>query len=227
MAPTCATCHMSPDQEPAGDPRHRPAHQSWNNRPPLSVRPEVSDAKMGLPGKDIPWQVRRENMKDVCYNCHNKQWVTTSTCSTTLWSSSTTRSSPARPRSLRAGQAAAKPYKAFSHPVDWYWFEIWHHEGRRARHGASMMGPDYTHWHGTYDVAKTFYTHYIPALKKLAKEAQESDDAAKIEGGKKLAAKIDAVLNSKDHQWFIDKMDPEERARRDKAREEFLKRYKH
>jgi hydroxylamine dehydrogenase len=30
------------------------------------VRPEVSDAKMGLPGKDVPWQVRRANMKDVC-----------------------------------------------------------------------------------------------------------------------------------------------------------------
>ena len=25
--------------------------------------------------------------------------------------------------------------------------EIWHHEGRVARHGASMMAPDYTHWH--------------------------------------------------------------------------------
>jgi hydroxylamine dehydrogenase len=48
---------------------------SWNNRPPVSVRPEESDAKMGLPGKDVPWQVRRENMKDVCFNCHNKQWV--------------------------------------------------------------------------------------------------------------------------------------------------------
>jgi hypothetical protein len=34
---------------------------------------------------------------------------------------------------------------------------IWHHEGRRARHGTSMMGPDYTYWHGTYEVAKLLY----------------------------------------------------------------------
>jgi hydroxylamine dehydrogenase len=226
-APTCATCHMS-------QTKNQPVTHdiglriSWNNRPPLSVRPEVSDAKMGLPGKDIPWQVRRENMKDVCYNCHNKNWVSNFYVQydalVELYNEKFARPG----RDLYALAKPLRPYKAaFSHPVDWYWWELWHHEGRRARHGASMMAPDYTHWHGTYDVAKTFYTHYIPALKKLAKEAQESDDAAKIEGGKKLAAKIDAVLNSKDHQWFIDKMDPEERARRDKAREEFLKRYKH
>ena len=131
-------------------------------------------------------------------------------------------------KALYALAKPLRPYKAnFGNPVDFIWFELWHHEGRRARHGASMMAPDYTHWHGTYDVAKTFYTHYIPALKKLAKEAQQSDDAAKVEGGKKLAAKIDEVLNHKDHSWFIDKMDPAERAARDKAREEFLKRYKH
>ena len=38
--------------------------------------------------------------------------------------------------------------------LDWIWFEIWHHEGRRARHGASMMSPGYRHWHGKYEVAK-------------------------------------------------------------------------
>ena len=28
--------------------------------------------------------------------------------------------------------------------LGWHWWELWHHEGRRARHGAAMMGPDYT-----------------------------------------------------------------------------------
>ena len=61
-APTCATCHMSAtkDQPVSHDIGMR---ISWNNRPVTSIRPEVSDAKMGLPGKDVPWQVRRENMK--------------------------------------------------------------------------------------------------------------------------------------------------------------------
>ena len=31
----------------------------------------------------------------------------------------------------------------------------------------SMMGPDYTHWHGTYEVAKRFYSEYIPQLQGL------------------------------------------------------------
>lgn len=28
---------------------------------------------------------------------------------------------------------------------------IWHHDGRRWRMGASMMGPDWTHWNGAVD----------------------------------------------------------------------------
>ena len=36
----------------------------------------------------------------------------------------------------------------FDEEIEWTWFYLWHHEGRRARHGASMMAPDYAHWHG-------------------------------------------------------------------------------
>ena len=36
-------------------------------------RPEVSDAKLGLPGKDIPWQTRRTNMVDVYVNYLRKK----------------------------------------------------------------------------------------------------------------------------------------------------------
>ena len=35
----------------------------------------------------------------------------------------------------------------FDDKIEWTWFYLWHHEGRRARHGASMMAPDYAHWH--------------------------------------------------------------------------------
>jgi hypothetical protein len=33
--------------------------------------------------------------------------------------------------------------------------------------GASMTGLDYTWWHGMYDVAKVFYTQFIPEAKAL------------------------------------------------------------
>jgi len=31
-------------------------------------------------------------------------------------------------------------------------YHIWHHEGRRFRHGGLMMGADYTQWHGIWDL---------------------------------------------------------------------------
>ena len=33
-------------------------------------------------------------------------------------------------------------------------YELWHHEGRRARFGAAMMAPDYAWWHGFYELKK-------------------------------------------------------------------------
>ena len=44
---------------------------------------------------------------------------------------------------------------------------------------ASMMAPDYAHWHGTYDLAKHFYTKYIPELEKLIHKGETSKDAKK------------------------------------------------
>ena len=60
------------------------------------------------------------------------------------------------------------PKAPFEHDVQWIFYELWHHEGRRARHGASMMGPDYTHWHGMYEVGKHFYTKFLPAVVETA-----------------------------------------------------------
>ena len=89
-----------------------------------------------------------------------------------------------------------------------------------------MMGPDYTHWHGTYDVAKTFYAHYVPELRELVERGLESDKPDQVEAARKLQAKLDEVLNSDDHKWYLGKLDPEEAARRKQAAEEFKARYK-
>ena len=45
----------------------------------------------------------------------------------------------------------------------------------------SMMGPDITHWHGTYEVARNFYSEYIPELQDLAENNLKSNDATKAE----------------------------------------------
>lgn len=36
-------------------------------------------------------------------------------------------------------------------------YHLWHHEGRRARHGAMMGGPDYAHWHGFFELQQGLY----------------------------------------------------------------------
>ncbi|MCA9544934.1 MAG: hypothetical protein KC613_11110, partial [Myxococcales bacterium] len=122
----------------------------------------------------------------------------------------------------------AEPLKGqpkFSEKIDFTWFELWHHEGRRARHGASMMGPDITHWHGTYEIARNFYTEFVPELRELIHRGETSADASKKSAAEKLKAKLDEVLNSKNHQWFLNKMDPAEKARRAKRQADFKARY--
>ena len=82
----------------------------------------------------------------------------------------------------------AKATANFSNKYEWIWWEIWHHEGRRARHGAAMMGPDYTWWHGIYEVAQHFYFKYIPELRKFHDP--------------ELDAMIDEVLADPYHNWL-------------------------
>lgn len=43
---------------------------------------------------------------------------------------------------------------SFDEPIEFKIYEMWHHEGRRARMGAFMMGPDYVQWHGFYELLK-------------------------------------------------------------------------
>jgi len=46
--------------------------------------------------------------------------------------------------------------KYFDEHLELQYYEIWHHEGRRARMGAMMMAPDYAWWHGFYEVKNRF-----------------------------------------------------------------------
>jgi hypothetical protein len=88
-----------------------------------------------------------------------------------------------------------------------------------------MMGPDYTHWHGTYEIAKNFYTEFLPELAELVEANEHSDDPTKAAAAAVLQAKIDEVLATDDHKWIRGQMDPEEAARRAAASKEFRSRY--
>ena len=56
-------------------------------------------------------------------------------------------------------------------------------------------------------------------------QAATAAEPAKQEAGKALAAKLEEVLNSENHKWYLDKMTPEEREQRRKRQEEFKARY--
>jgi len=218
-APTCATCHMSatPKQPVTHDVG---ARISWNNRPPVSVRPEVSDKKLGLPGANMSWKVRRKNMQGVCMNCHNEKYVKNfySQYDGLVHLYNEKFAKPGL-KLMKLAKPLLRPIK-FGNKIDWIWFELWHHEGRRARHGASMMGPDYTHWHGTYEVAKHFYAKFIPELQHLIATNAEKKEATALKKG------IDEVLNSKNHRWYLGKMSSTEKEKRQNRAKKFQKRYK-
>ncbi|MCP4713751.1 MAG: hydroxylamine oxidoreductase, partial [Deltaproteobacteria bacterium] len=203
-APTCATCHMSATatQPVTHDIGMR---ISWNNRPIVSVRPEKSDAKLGLPGADVDWKTRRNSMKNVCLNCHGEDHVNSFYIQYDAFID-LYHAKFAKP--AKALMALAKPLMRpakFANKIDFTWFELWHHEGRRARHGASMMAPDYAHWHGTYEIARNFYHELIPELEELVEKGLHSKNAKKKEAAKKLKEKIKETLNSENHKWFLNK----------------------
>ena len=211
-APTCATCHMGatknqPSSHNVGD------RISWTNRPPISVRPAVMDAKMGLASADLKWDTRRENMVDVCNSCHSEdhteKFYIQYDALIELYNEKFAK--PGK-ELMAAAKPLLKPAK-FSNKVEWTWFELWHHEGRRARMAASMQAPDYTHWHGTYDLAKHFYTKMVPELEHLIDENIDSKDANKAKAAGDLRKKLDEVLSSDNHKWYLGQRDASAKAK--------------
>jgi hypothetical protein len=93
----------------------------------------------------------------------------------------------------------------FNEELEWTWFYLWHHEGRRARHGAAMLAPDYVHWEGMYEVAHRFYIEMIPQIKEAIKHGREN---GKVKGADNVQKLLEEVLNSEHHRWFIGKKPP-------------------
>lgn len=154
-APTCATCHMSATATQAvshdvGD------RISWTLRPPVSKH------------KDN-WQGKRGNMKEVCLNCHQARFVDGHyyqyDALVELYNEKFAKPATKIMKMIKEKNLLERP-AAFGNKVEWEYWELWHHEGRRARMGAAMMGPDYTWWHGIYDVAHNFYFKLIPEARK-------------------------------------------------------------
>jgi len=199
----------------------------WNNRPVHSRLSHETDAKWGLKSASITADTRRENMIDVCLACHQQRFVDNFFLQyEALIDLYETKYAIPGEKLYKAAVAVLKTdpgYTKFNEPIDWTWFEIWHHEGRRARHGASMMAPDYTHWHGTYDLAKHWMTKFIPEIKEIIHKYEKKSKAKKQVA--ELKAVLEEVQHSEEWLWSINKEDEETKAKRRKRQEEFKNRY--
>ena len=89
----------------------------------------------------------------------------------------------------------------FDDRIEWDYFYLWHHEGRRARMGASMNAPDYAHWHGMYEVAEDFYQKLVPETRRAIEEARK---AGKVQQADAVAAVLDGILARPEHAWFLE-----------------------
>ncbi len=224
QGPTCSVCHMgaTKEQEVTHDVGDR---ISWTLRPPISEKIDAGALKKGKTVKS--WEERRADMQKVCLSCHGPEWVddfyTQFDGLVNLYND-------------KFGRPATELYKMardkglftndvnFDDKIEFTYFYLWHHEGRRARHGAAMMGPDYTQWHGMYEIAERFYHEFVPELREVI-EHNVKLGGEKARAAHQVEARLDEILNSEMHSWFLGKMSEGERAARKKAAAEFKKRY--
>jgi len=223
-APTCATCHMSATANQ--DITHNIGLRiKWNNRPPRSKLAHETDKKWNLSSQAIHADTRRENMVEVCMNCHESAFVNNFFIQyeglIDLYDKKYAEPGLKLYKLASAVLKTQKDYAKFVHPIDWTWFEIWHHEGRRARHAAAMQAPDYTHWHGTYDLAKHWMTKFVPEIKDIIHEFKSSAPAEV----RALEEGLDQVMNTRHWKWSLNKEDPKVKKARQKRQKEFKDRY--
>jgi hypothetical protein len=211
QAPTCATCHMSGHNRNDGQITHNPGQRiSWTNRPPVSLLMDtdehgvlVKETDPALRQKLVKdtWRDKRNRMSQVCSHCHTPNYIVAFYQQYDDFVINYNEKFAKPGQKIMAALKANKLItdKEFDEEIEWTWFYLWHHEGRRARHGASMMAPDYAHWHGMFEVAERFYQELIPQALEIAKHAEEHEqrDAAVA-----VRQVIDEILARPEHQWF-------------------------
>ncbi|WP_286238055.1 multiheme c-type cytochrome [Neptuniibacter halophilus] len=154
-APTCATCHMS------GIGKLNTTHNIterlfWNLWAKESKVRNSTDVLSPLLG-DGP--AGRQKMEQVCSSCHSsthtKGFFAQGDKAVRLYNEEYYTPAKKMLDDLKAkGLLTDNPW------IDEFqitFYHLWHHEGRRARHGAMMGAADYAHWHGFFELQQDLY----------------------------------------------------------------------
>ncbi len=140
-APNCATCHIS-GFGASGTTHDVGDRLTWFLFSSISERRPA-------------WQDNRLRMQRVCQECHNSEFIDAFyndadalVVAVNDWVlESQDIIQPLKDNNLLTGEA-------FDEPIDFVIFDLWHHWGRTAKFGAWMQGPDYTQWHGAYELLR-------------------------------------------------------------------------
>jgi hydroxylamine dehydrogenase len=208
-APTCVTCHMGaagkvPATHDVG------LRNAWNLNTPVSKQQYLvvledgsklelpADAKPPKRGAELTKadgtvgkvkvvaapERRRQVMSTVCLECHAKSmtdgFMTQFDNVVKLYNEKFGEPAAAIMASLYdAGLLTPLP---FDEPIEFTYWELWHDEGARARHGASMMSPNHAWWEGMYLVGRNFYSRFLPEARAAAGERAAELVDVHIEG---------------------------------------------
>jgi mono/diheme cytochrome c family protein len=137
FVPTCATCHMSGINGVGitHDPSERLSYFLAN---------AVSEKRPNF-------AANQAKMKQVCSQCHTPALIDR------VYSQAEQVVQVTNGRVLAAQNIVNGLRKegvltgpAFSLPIDFVYFDLWHYDGRTSKHAAFMGGADFVQWHGNY-----------------------------------------------------------------------------
>jgi hydroxylamine dehydrogenase len=110
------------------------------------------------------WQDNMVRMQGVCLECHNQNFLddfyTAADKATERVNEWVVESDEIMAPLKENNLLTSEP---FDEPIDYTYFNLWHHWGRTAKFGVWMQGPDYSQWHGAYEVL-----HDLAELREMA-----------------------------------------------------------
>jgi hypothetical protein len=135
--PTCATCHMS------GINGNRMTHDPGER---LSFY--LADA---ISKRRPNYQYARTNMQQICVQCHTRPLIDrVYQQAEQVVEVTNQRVAEAKAIMDELRASGALTGAPFTNWIDFVFFDLWHYDGRTAKHGAFMGGADFVQWHGNY-----------------------------------------------------------------------------